>query len=310
MKIAIIGAGAMGSLYASYLSEQNEVILFDTYQPQVDKINQDGITIIENDNREKTYYPKAKTSGAGEVDIDLIIVFVKSTFTYKAMEMNQNLIGPDTLVMTLQNGAGNNRDISNFISEDRIIVGTSSHNCVTRGLGKCYHSGVGPSNIGPNIADSYILPKLTLIKQVFDQANLEVNILDNIQEVIWSKIFVNCGINGLTMIMNCEIGEVLENQKLWDLLQHIVYECVLVAEADGTYFDRKKVMENVRYVAEVNKTGVASTCQDRRNHKATEIDKINGVIVELAKQYNIDTPYNRMLVSMVHAVEAMYLTVK
>mgnify|MGYP001076259723 CR=1 FL=1 len=306
MKIAIIGAGAMGSLYASYLSVKNEVILLDTYDKQVEKINIDGITLIENDNSEKVYYPKAVMSGTDVGNVDLVIVFVKSTYTFDAVKMNQKLIGDKTIVMTLQNGAGNNRDISNFIAEDRIIVGTTSHNCVSKGLGKIYHSGVGPSNIGPNIPGDKINEELILVKNTFDESGLDVNILDDIQKVLWNKIFVNCGINGLSMVMDCKIGEMIKNDQLLDLLKHIVYECVMVAEADGSFFERKEALDNVITVAKSNETGVASMCQDRHNKRITEIDKINGVIVKLGQEYNVDTPYNRMLVKMVHAVENTY----
>jgi 2-dehydropantoate 2-reductase len=308
MKIGIIGAGAMGSLYASYLSKNNEVILLDTYQKQVDKVNNSGILVVENDNSENKYYPKAYLSGTDIGVVDLVIVFVKSTHTYQAVKMNRSIIGKDTVVMTLQNGAGNNTDIANFVDEDRIIVGTTSHNCVSQGLGECYHSGKGPTNIGPNIPGEKINIQLNLVKTVFDQANLETNILDNIQRVLWSKIFVNCGVNGLTMVMDCKIGEIHNNPELWDLVKNIVYECVLIAEADGTYFERSEALESVRSITMANSTGVASMCQDRRNKRLTEIDKINGVIVKLGQKYNIDAPYNRMLVKMVHAVENTYLT--
>ena len=306
MKIAIIGAGAMGSLYASYLSEKNEVVLLDTYDKQVEKINESGIRITENDGSEKQYYPKAALSGTDIGPADLVIVFVKSIYTYDAVKMNQKLINDNTIVMTLQNGAGNNRDIANFIAADRIIVGTTAHNCVSTALGECYHSGTGFSNIGPNVPSEKLNEELKVVKTVFEESGFDINILDDIQKVLWKKIFVNCGINGLSMVMNCHIGEVRKNEYLWDLLKHIVYECVLVAEADGTYFDRREMLESVGEVVELNKTGLASMCQDRRNKRKTEIDKINGVIVQLGQEYNIDTPYNRMLVKMVHAVEESY----
>lgn len=307
MRIAIIGAGAMGSLYAAYLSEKNDVVLFDTYDKQVDKINEDGISLTENDGSVKQYFPKAKMSGETDGTFDLVIVFVKSTFTYEAVKMNQGLIGDNTIVMTLQNGAGNNRDIAKFISEDRIIVGTTAHNCVSKGLGEIYHSGKGPNNIGPNVPGDKINKELELVRKVFEEAGLNVNILDDIQKVLWTKIFVNCGINGLSMVMDCKIGDLLDNAELRAMMKMIVYECVMVAEADGSYFDRREVLEHVLEVAEINRTGIASMCQDRHNKRLTEIDKINGVIVELGHQYHLDVPYNRLLVKMVHAVEIQYM---
>ncbi|MDO4357125.1 MAG: 2-dehydropantoate 2-reductase [Clostridia bacterium] len=306
MKIAVLGAGAMGSLYGTYLSRAHEVTMLDAYQPQVDAINAKGITMLDREGQETNVRVKAVPSGADIGAQDLVVVFVKSTQTYEAMKENQRLIGPHTVVMTLQNGAGNNRDIANFIDPDRIIVGTSSHNSVGQGLGRFYHSGNGPTNIGPNVPGAQADAAVERVAEALRACGLEVNVIENIQRILWSKLFVNCGLNGLTCMLNCRLQEMLENDALWDLCRRIVYECVMVAEADGTYFERREALEIVRQVAVKDATGLASMVQDRRNRRRTEIDKINGTVVRLAEQYHLDAPYNRMLVEMVHAVEQNY----
>jgi len=150
MKIAILGAGAMGSPYASYLAAGHDVILVDSYQAQVDWINADGLIKVEKNQSETRFALKAVMSGSDIGVQDLVIAFVKSIHTYDAVKENQALIGSGTMVMTLQNGAGNNRDIAEFVAKEHIIVGTTSHNSVMMGPGKIYHSGCGPTNIGPD----------------------------------------------------------------------------------------------------------------------------------------------------------------
>lgn len=307
MKIAILGAGAMGSLYACYLSSKHTVTLVDSYKPQVDKINAEGLTKIENNQSEMTFSVDAVLSGTAIGIQDLVIVFVKSINTYDAVNENKALLGSDTIVMTLQNGAGNNRDIAQFVSNERIIVGTSSHNSVSLGLGTFYHSGCGPTNIGPDFPCEESDRNVKKVAEILRECGLEVNSLENIQKVLWQKLFVNCGLNAISTVMQCKLGDVETNPYLWELCKKVVYECVLVAEADGTYFDRIEALEIVRKVSQKNASGYASMYQDRQNKRLTEIDKINGIVVKLGQQYGIYTPYNDILVAEIHAVEQMYL---
>ncbi|MFA9376351.1 MAG: ketopantoate reductase family protein [Lachnotalea sp.] len=306
MKIAILGAGAMGSLYASYLIAAHDVSLIDSYKPQVDKINIDGLIKINPDKSEETFMAKAVLSGTNIGIQDLVIVFVKGLHTYQAMKENLTLIGPNTIVMSLQNGAGNNKDIRNFVSKRKIIVGTSSHNSVSMELGKFYHSGCGPTNIGPDYPCNESIADVKIVAHTLTDCGLDVNVIENIQKVLWQKLLVNCGINALSTVMQCKLGEVYTNPYLWSLCKKIIYECTLVAEADGTYFDRMDAIEIVKDVCQNNASGYASMYQDRINLRLTEIDRINGVVANLGKEYGISTPNNTILVEQIHAIEQMY----
>lgn len=306
MKIAVIGAGAMGSLYGMYLAQRHEVTLLDSYRPQVDFINQNGLTKVEKDDSETNLRVRAAYSGSDIGVQELIVVFVKSISTYEAVQENRGLIGPDTIVMTLQNGAGNNRDIAHFAPREHIVVGTSSHNSVALGPGKFFHSGCGPTNIGPEkpgVEGSRAVEKAA---EALRDCGIEVNVIDNIQKILWSKLFVNCGVNALSALMQCKIGAVADSPALWKICTRLVYECVLVAEADGTYFDRAEALENVKKTVLADAEGYASMYQDCQRKRRTEIDKLNGTVLRLAQEHGLDTPYNRMLVDLIHGVEQNY----
>lgn len=303
MKIAIIGAGAMGCLYGAYLSANNEVILIDSYEAQVNAINTNGLTVLKNDT-ELTYKIKAVISGKDIGTVDLVIVFVKSIYTYDAIEANKSLIGENTIVMTLQNGAGNDRDIMNFVDKKNIIIGTSKHNSVGTGLGKIHHTGSGVTTLGAMGPDSNIDDQ---ILAVLIEAGLEAEISDDIQRIIWSKLFVNISVNTLTALLETKIGYMSQNKYAWDFAKRIIYEAINVAEEDGTYFDRREVMASVRHLCETAGDGYSSMYQDRKRKVRTEIDKMNGAIVEQAKLYGVATPYNALVVDLIHAVEGTYL---
>jgi 2-dehydropantoate 2-reductase len=303
MKIAIIGAGAMGCLYGAFLSAKNEVILIDSYSPQVEAINANGLVMLEN-GIERLFPIKAVLSGTDIGAADLIIVFVKSTDTYAAVEANKALIGAATIIMTLQNGAGNDRDILHFAAKENIIIGTSKHNSVGIGLGKIHHTGSGITTIGAMDPASHVH---TLIVATLMEAGLEAEVSDDIQRIIWSKLFVNISVNTLTALLETKIGYMSQNKYAWDFAKRIIYEAINVAEEDGTYFDRREVMEMVRHVCEKAGEGYSSMYQDRKRKVRTEIDKMNGAIVEQAKLYGVATPYNSLVVDLIHAVEGTYL---
>ena len=304
MKIVIIGAGAMGCLYGAYLSEKNEVTMLDVYEPQVDAINKNGITIVEPDGIERQYKKVcAMKSGTCESVADLVVVFVKSIYSENALEENKALFGPDTLVMTLQNGAGNDRKIAKYVSRENIVIGTSKHNSINLGGGKVSHTGAGITTIGSNLGRIEALSK---IEEVLSQSGFETEVSDDIQRIIWSKLFVNLSINTFTAITRAPIGFMIENQYAWDFAEKMICEAVDVAEADGTHFSYMEVLNMVHHVCENLEKGYSSMYQDVTRGIPTEIDAINGAIVQQAKLYNVPAPYNTLIVDLIHAIEGAY----
>lgn len=304
MKIVVIGSGAMGCLYGAYLSKHHEVTMLDVYEPQVDALNQNGITVLEEDGTETVYREiRAMKSGTCNVVADLVIIFVKSTFTDSALEENKALFGEQTMVMTLQNGAGNDRKIANYVAEENIVIGTSKHNSVNMGGGKVRHSGTGATTIGSNLG---MIPALGVIRDALAESGFAAEISDDIQRIIWSKLFVNLSINTFTAITRSPIGSMIENRYAWDFAEKMICEAVNVAEADGTHFSYLEVLNMVHHVCEDAGKGYSSMYQDVKRGIPTEIDAINGAIVEQAKLYNVPAPYNTLIVDLIHAIEGAY----
>lgn len=304
MKIVIIGAGAMGCLYGAYLSRKHEVIMLDSFDKQVEAINQNGISVLEEDGTENKFTNvKACISGEYKEAADLVIVFVKSTFTEDALRDNKKLFGDKTLVMTLQNGAGNDRKIAKYVNKKNIIIGTSKHNSVNLGGGKVRHSGSGETTIGSNLENNTNLDK---IQEILEESGFKVEKTNDIQRVIWSKLFVNLSINTFTAITRAPIGSMIENKYAWDFAEKMICEAVDVAEADGTHFSYREVLNMVHHVCEDAGKGYSSMSQDVMNCRLTEIDAINGAIVEQAKLYNVKVHYNSLIVDLIHAIEGAY----
>lgn len=305
MKIIVIGAGAMGGLYGAYLSRKNEVIMVDTAEPVVNAIKEKGIVVREQDGTEQCYAENIRAYCSGECSekADLIIMFVKSTYLESALEQNRELFHNDVTVMSLQNGAGNDRKIEKYVKKENIIIGTSKHNAMSEGFGIVRHTGNGETTIGSNHNAAKLLEN---VSRILKESSFETVVSEDIQRIIWSKLFVNLSINTFTAITQTPIGYMIKNKDAWNFAKRLVYEAVEVAEEDGTYFDRKEALEYVQQVCVAAENGYSSMYQDRKRKLKTEIDAINGAVVEQAKLYGVPVPYNSLIVDLVHAIEGSY----
>ena len=300
MRIAVIGAGAMGSIYGGHLSLCNEVYLVDTNQTVVDHLQQNGLVLQENgvDNK---YTPHAVTSTADMEPVDLIILFVKALFSKAALAGNKNLIGENTYVMTLQNGSGHEDILGEFVKEDHIIIGTTEDNGAVLGMGYVRHGGKGRTNVGMLCEDKEgFLPKL---KETFDACGFDVLIHENIQQLIWDKLFTNVSLSALTGVLQVKMGYIASNEHAWKMAKTLVHEAIQVASAMGLTFDEEYVIEKVRKTSEGSPEGVTSICAYLGAGRKTEVDTISGSVVRAARKYNVPAPTHEFIVEMIHAME-------
>lgn len=303
MKIGIIGAGAMGCLYASLLSNENDVILLDVSKETVSAINNNGVLLKEVNGVERVYDLKADFSGQYNGKLDLIIVFVKDTAGKAALSSNKNLITDETLLLSLQNGLGNFEIMEEFADKKQILLGTTKHNCVTISPAEIYHSGSGITHIGsPSGNDEAV----ETVSEVFNKSGIGTVICQDVNRLLWEKLFINMTINSITAFLDAKISVVVDNENTSNVVAKLLKEAIAVANADGEKFDFDKVYSDVMSTAETLGTGKASMCQDIENKRKTEIDFINGAVVKLGKKYGIETPYHEMIVNLIHAKESLF----
>ena len=300
MRIAVIGAGAMGSIYGGHLSQQNEVILVDTNQQVVEQINKEGLLVDENGTT-VCYQPRALCDTSEEKPVDLVILFVKALFSRAALESNAALIGPDTRLMTLQNGAGHEDLLKEFVSEDRVIIGTTEDNGAVLGLGHVRRGGTGVTNVGMLTEDQDGF--LARLKGNFDSCGFEVRIHENIQYLIWDKLFTNVSLSALTGILQVDMGYIAADDFTWKLCCQLIHETILTAAAAGLEFDEEAVEEKVRKTSLNNPQGCTSIRADLRDGRRTEVDTISGAVVRAAARYGVDVPGHTFVVNLVHAME-------
>ncbi|NLT48490.1 MAG: 2-dehydropantoate 2-reductase [Clostridiales bacterium] len=303
MKIAIIGAGAMGCLYGARLSTVPgvEVYLLDVWKEHVDAINASGVLMEEQGDLVAYTNVKAGSSAEDAGPCDLAVIFVKSTLTSAAVKSNKAVLGPETIALTLQNGLGNIELIREVVGESNVIAGTTAHGATMLGPGKIRHAGSGKTIIGElNGATTH---RIRQIAQVLQEAGMETELSDNVLGLVWDKLLVNVGINALTGITRLLNGELLEHPEIVELLEDAVSEGRDVALAQGIKLGFPDPVAHTKEVCIATATNKSSMLQDVLNHKKTEIDMINGAIVREGEKVNIATPVNKTLTNLIKFIE-------
>jgi 2-dehydropantoate 2-reductase len=303
MKIAVIGAGAMGSLFGALLAEAGQqVTLLDIRRDHVDAVNADGLVVEKEDTRRQIRI--RATQDADSIDpTDLCIVFVKSTQTAAAAQTVARLAGPSTPVLTLQNGMGNAETLAEALDPARIIAGTTSHGATFLGPGAIRHAGSGDTVIGPWASEN--MDGAEAVAEAFDQAGIATKVVTGVHSVMWAKLFINVGINAITALTGIKNGQLLDLEQTRRLSRDAVEEAMAVAEARGIAIEGDPV-EKVFQVARATGANRSSMGQDVDSRRATEIEAINGFIVREAQTVGVPAPVNRTLSALVETLQAHY----
>lgn len=299
MNIAIIGAGAMGCLLASYLSTNNHVTLIDNWQAQIDHIRTNGLR-RERDGVIHTSYPIATTHAEDAADSDIVIVMVKYHQTAWAASQAAQALASDGVCVTLQNGIGGAEILSEVLGAPRVTQGVTSLGATLADIGYVKHAGMGAS-IFAHHSDT---PVISLLVDAFNQSGLPAQQHPNLDSMIWGKLIVNAGINALTAILRVRNGELAIHPGARTLVTRVVNEAVTVATALNITLPYDDPVAHVLKVAQATAANRSSTLQDVMRSSPSEIPTINGAVVDAAQKIGIDTPYNRMLTQLMAIIDS------
>ena len=302
-RIAVVGAGAMGSLWGGKLSAVVDVTLLDPWAEHVAAMQRDGLRIVELDGSETIVPVIATTDPAAVPTVDLVIIFVKAHATRQASQWASRFLAPDGLALTLQNGVGNAETMAEVLGADRVVAGVTSHGATLLGPGRVRHAGKGPTHVAtcPEMAE-----KLSGVAVAFEQAGFEVHLSDNLESLVWGKLIINVGINGLTGILRVPNGQLVEIPAASELMAQAVAEAEAVCRAKGVTLPYDDPLGRVREVARATATNRASMLQDVLRGAPTEIGVINEAIVREGRRLGIDTPVNEFIVTTIRAIEGSY----
>ena len=291
MNIVIMGAGAIGSLFGAKLSKNNNVILIGR-KPHVNVINKYGLKIQGKTNLNVSIEAFKSAKNAFVVP-DLLILAVKSYDTEVAMKATAPMIGDNTFVMSLQNGLDNIEKIEKFVNRKKIMVCITTHGAIFSKPGFIKHTGIGKTILGA--LDVKNKQQIVTISNIFNKSEIKTTISNDIIKDIWIKAIVNSSINPLTALFNCKNGYILENPILEKILDKICEESSNIASSYGIDIDSSSIIRKTKEVIKDTCENHSSMLQSVLNCKKTEIDSINGKLVEIGKKQGNKTTMNEIL---------------
>jgi 2-dehydropantoate 2-reductase len=305
MKIAVVGAGAMGSLFGALLAEGGaEVWLDDIWQEHVDAVNRSGLS-IERLGKTRRVPINAVADPQQIGSVDLVIIFVKATHTAQASETAARLIGPEGHVLTLQNGMGNADVIAKRVDPTAILAGTTAHGATMLGPGSIRHAGSGATVIGMWAGGKKGVIRAQKFADYFTRAGIETEAVEDVRSVIWDKLLVNIGINAITALTGIKNGEILDLERTREMSRAAVEEAKIVAQAQSIK-SRVDAVDHVFNVAKATALNRSSMGQDVDNRRQTEIGAINGFIVREAKRLGLAAPVNETLTALIETLQFHY----
>lgn len=306
MKIAILGgAGAMGGIIGGRLAAAgNDVTLVDVAQTAVDNINREGLRIDTKTGETDMIQVAATTDPASVGPVDLVIVFVKCYHTENAVRSAAPMIGDHTAVLSLQNGWGNAPRIANLVGENRILVGVTYHSGTVLGPGHLKHTGIGDTHVGE--LDGTLSERLNRVVAAFNAAGLTAHASSNVLTTIWMKLALNVCTLPASALLHFYAHQMVEHDGTLAMMDALLREAVAVAHAQDIPLDFDERWEAITGLLKRAVGGKASMLQDVENKRRTEIDVVNGAIVEAGKRLGIPTPYNDSMVWLVKALEETF----
>ncbi|HEC82737.1 MAG TPA: ketopantoate reductase family protein [Thermoplasmatales archaeon] len=293
MRFIIYGAGALGSLFGGLLSVYNDVVLVGR-EGHINAVEKNGLKIEGITN--KTFYPNVDVKMK---KYDVVILTTKAYDTEKAVKEILRRFGKIP-VLSLQNGLKNEEIISEIIGEEYTLGGVTSHGATFIENGRIFHAGKGETIIGE--MNGEMTERIKKIAYAFNKCGIETEISRNIKKEIWKKAIINASINGLTSILKCKNGYLIENKNAEILLEKICSECIEISQKNEIDVG-EEMIKKTKEVATRTSENISSMLQDLLNGKKTEIDEINGAFIEMAKKKGVEAPVNEFVHLAVKSME-------
>ena len=305
MKIAIIGAGAMGSLFGGKMAAAADVCLYDVNKAHIDAVKEKGLLMSQGDK--ETYVKMRATTDPKEIGIvDVALFFTKYTFMHSAAKDALNCIGPDTIVITLQNGLGCPDLLKEYVSEDQICYGLTSYTSDFKGPGHIELTTT--SSVGTWFwpLNGKVTEKQKELERTMCDAGFDVTITKDVNKMIWRKLIINCNYNPLAGLTQMSTGDLFYNPNTYEIIKNVCFEICDVAQAKGIDLPREEGLAYLKHIADSVYDHVASMGLDVANKRMTEITVLNEAVAAEGARLGVPTPTVKMLANLIRALESQY----
>lgn len=300
MRICLIGAGSMGSLYGGLLARSGEEItLLDPWREHVDAISRRGLH-IDGIGGDFHVPVRAVTEAENCPPADVAIIQVNSYATISAATAARQVLVPGGYAITLQNGIGNVEILCEILGKDRVAAGLSYHSAALQGPGWIRHTHKGPTWLGE--LDGRKSERIRILQAVLQRAGFDPIVVSDIVEHIWSKFIHNCAINAISAITGLRVGEIPMSAEVDEFQTHIIDEVLVIVRAKGLRLSDPDPAKSIKEFCK-KKFNKPSMLQHLEQGRRTEITALNGAVVREGRKLGIPTPYNEALSLLVSGRE-------
>jgi 2-dehydropantoate 2-reductase len=301
VKVAVVGAGGIGSVFGGRLAASGHTVwLIHRRRDVVETLRRDGLRLQGPDGEQQIVVHSALNTDK-LVPVDLVLIATKATDTRAAAEASRPLIGPDTFVLTLQNGLGNLEIIAELLGAERTLLGMTYVGAAVMGPAHVRLTAPGQTFIGePN---RFVSERCELIARVFSDAGLPTQSTDHLWEMVWGKLVINAALNATCALTGATGEAALHSESARMLLGLVANETAAVAAALGIALPYPDAATRVRQHCRDVGPSKPSMLQDMERARPTEVDAINGAVVREGKRLGVATPYNEALLLLVKGRE-------
>ena len=294
MKIAVMGAGAVGCYYGGMLARAGHDVVLVGRPTHVEAVRSSGL-FLDTHAFQAQVPLRASTEASGVQGAQLVLCCVKSTDSANAAMQMAPYLEPDAIVLSLQNGVDNAERLQAVLGREVVptVVYVASE---MAGPGHVKHHGRGELVIGPS-------PASDELAKLFAEAGVPAQVSDNVRGELWAKLILNCAYNALSAITQLPYGRLVQGEGVEALMRDVMNECLAVAQGVGVSVPGD-TWEAVQRIARTMPAQLSSTAQDLARGKRSEIDHINGHVLRQGEALGIPTPVNRVLHTVVKLLES------
>ena len=302
MKIAVVGCGAMGGLFAAHLAQtQSDVWGVDIWAAHVAAIATGGL-VVQTNGIDRTTKLHATTDSDAPGVADIVLIFVKHGQTRAAAAQARPLIGPGTLLVTVQNGLGPVDIIRGLYPDNPLLFGFTPLTSEVLRPGVIAAGGAGPTCMWP--INGQVTPAMQAFCALLTQSGIEAALTPGIQTEIWKKLVVNCCLNPVCALTGLTVGAACGHPDYRALMEGVLHEIVALAQARRIALDTGTAHAYFAAVSTAARNHLPSMVADFRARRPTEIDALNGAILRQSAEHGLAAPFNQALVSLVRMAEA------
>lgn len=296
--ISLIGAGAVGAVYASkfYTMDKNCISLVAKGE-RYDRLREKGLFVNKRHYLLNVIRPEENTPPS-----DLIIVAVKHHHLEEAIRDISNRVGDDTLILSVMNGIESEEQIGAAYGREKVLFAVAvgidavrQDNCVTFSqLGKVFFGEARNTNL---------TERVKRVRCLLDQAGISYEIPDDMIRILWWKFMINVGLNQVSAILGAPYSVFQRSQVAKELIESAMMEVITVAKAAGVNLSEEDIQDFYSFLPSLSPDGKTSMLQDVEAKRKTEVEMFAGKVIELGKKYGIPTPVNQILYKLIKVIE-------